>query len=433
MIEISNQLKAKVKDKLITARVGLLFKAPFYGALAIRLTLVEADDWCHTAATDGVRFYYNHEFIEKLNPKELQFLFGHEILHVVYDHMARKGSRDHDIFNVACDYAVNLDLVNNNIGEKPTSVPCLYETKYAGLASEEIYELIKDEIKQKQQSQSGQSGQNNDQQGGSGNSELDKLIDQLLDQHIDPSKQNNENESNSNNDGGSSSGPVKMTEEERRRARDEMKEAIINAASQCQASNLPLGVRRLINDLTNPQMDWRELLQMHLDGITPKDYSWTKPSRTSWHIDAILPGMIVDQELDICVAIDTSGSISDEQARDFLSEVAGIMAQYDEYKIHVWCFDTEVHNPQIFTSDNLEDIVDYEVKGGGGTNFQANYDFMIENDIHPKRLVWFTDGYDGGTPLWGDPNYADSLFVIHGNDQIVPPYGSVAYYTFNKK
>ena len=114
------------REKLITARVGLLLKASFFGNLATRLKLVNADEWCGTAATDGRNFYYNSRFIRMLKPKEVEFLFGHEVLHCVYDHFGRRGDRNPQLYNIASDYCVNADLKKHRVGEFITSVPCLY-------------------------------------------------------------------------------------------------------------------------------------------------------------------------------------------------------------------------------------------------------------------------------------------------------------------
>ena len=95
------KLDREVREKLITARVGLLLKASFFGNLATRLKLVNADEWCATAATDGRHFYYNTRFVNMLRPKEIEFLFGHEVLHCVYDHFGRRGERDPQIWNIA--------------------------------------------------------------------------------------------------------------------------------------------------------------------------------------------------------------------------------------------------------------------------------------------------------------------------------------------
>ena len=119
---IDPKVDAAVREKIITARIALLLKSPFFGNLATRMQLKNADDWCPTAATDGRNFYYNTEFIQKLPPKQLEFLVGHEVLHAVYDHMGRRGDRDPKIFNIANDYAVNSDLIDQRVrSEEHTS------------------------------------------------------------------------------------------------------------------------------------------------------------------------------------------------------------------------------------------------------------------------------------------------------------------------
>jgi predicted metal-dependent peptidase len=121
-----------------------------------------------------------------------------------------------------------------------------------------------------------------------------------------------------------------------------------------------------------------------------------------------------------------SGSITDEMAKDFLSEVKGIMDEYKDFKLKLWCFDTDVYNFAEFTGDNADDIMDYEPKGGGGTDFDVNYTFMKDEGIEPKKFIMFTYGYPCGS--WGDEQYCDSLFIIHGTDSIIPPFGNYAYY-----
>jgi predicted metal-dependent peptidase len=102
------------------------------------------------------------------------------------------------------------------------------------------------------------------------------------------------------------------------------------------------------------------------------------------------------------------------------------METFEDYRIHVGTFDTDVHNVQLFTSDNLEDIDSYCLKGGGGTDFECMFDYMKSNEIEPKKLVVFTDGYPHGT--WGDPNYCDTLWIIHSNASPSVPFGVWAEY-----
>jgi len=398
------KLDREVREKLITARVGLLLRASFFGNLATRLKLVNADEWCSTAATDGRHFYYNSRFIDMLKPKEIEFLFGHEVLHCVYDHFGRRGDRDPMLFNVANDYAVNADLKKHRVGEFITSVPCLYDAKYEGKSSEEIYDDLYENAEK---------------------INLSDLIDKLLDDHLD-----GEGDSDSDDDGDEKDGrgkKPKLSAEERQKIRDEIKEAVLSAAAASDgAGNLPAGVKRLIQDMTAPKMNWREMLRMQLESTIKSDFTWMRASRRGWHMDAVMPGMKNDELIDIAIGIDASGSIDERMLRDFLAETQGIMDQFQSYKIHIFTFDTRVYNPAQYNSDNLDSICDYEVKGGGGTDFDAIFNYLKEEQIEPKRLVVFTDGYPFGS--WGDENYADTVWIIHGNTTVVPPWGQYSYY-----
>ena len=129
------------------------------------------------------------------------------------------------------------------------------------------------------------------------------------------------------------------------------------------------------------------------------------------------------------VFMDMSGSIGEQQGRDFLSEIRGIMETFDAYRIMVACFDTEVYNLQVFTSENLDSIDTYDLMGGGGTDFECMFNFMKAQDIEPKRLVVFTDGYPCGS--WGDENYCDTVWIIHGDKNPSPPFGVFALYGDN--
>jgi len=398
----------EVREKLITARVGLLLRASFFGNLATRLKLVNADEWCGTAATDGRHFYYNSRFIQMLRPKEIEFLFGHEVLHCVYDHFGRRGNRDPQLFNIANDFAVNADLIKHRVGEKITTVPCLHDPKYDGLSSEEIYDLLYEKADK---------------------ISLGDLMDKLIDEHLD-----GEGDADGDGDGdqeGKGKGRPKLSDADRQAIRDEIKEAMLAAAATADgAGNIPAGVKRLIQELTEPKMNWRELLRMQLESTIKSDYTWMRASRKGWHMDAVMPGMKLDPMIDIAVALDASGSISEKMLKDFLGEVQGIMDSFPAYRIHVVTFDTEAYNPAQYNSENLDDICDYEVKGGGGTDFDCVYQYLKDNEIEPKRLVMFTDGYPFGS--WGDENYTDTVFILHGTTTIVPPWGQYAYYEENK-
>ena len=385
----------EVVDKIIVARVGLLLRHPFFGNMATRLKIQDASAWCKTAATDGRHLFYNREFFSGLTTKQVEFVVAHEILHNVFDHMGRNEGRDRQIFNIAADYCVNGQLIRDRIGEQPPEIKIFHDTQHYNKSAEQVYDEIYEKYDEEELA----------------------ALGQLLDDHIDWEKEGK--------------GRPAYSKDELKQIRDEIREATIQAANAAGAGNTPANVARMIKDLTEPKMNWRELLRQQIQSTIKTDYSFSRPNRKGWHTGAILPGMKFDETIDIAVSLDMSGSITDEMSMDFITELKGIMDEYKDYNIKLWCFDTKVYNEQDFDGYSGEDILNYEIMGGGGTDFMCNWEYMKEHDITPKKFIMFTDGYPWDS--WGDDNYCDTLFIIHGNDKIVPPFGSHAYYEFSDK
>jgi len=402
------EMRKEVLDKVIVARVGLLLRHPFFGNMATRLKIEACDDWCPTAATDGRHLYFNTQFFNELNNKEIEFVIAHEILHCVFDHLTRREDRNPMLFNISADYIVNNLLVRDRIGEKPKLIDCFQDFKYDGWTSEEVYdELFKEAEK-------------------NGKEFLEQL-GELLDEHLD--WEGDDQDGKNGKDGkNKKKGPPKYSKEELKKIKEEIKEGMMSAAQAAGAGNLPGEIKRMIKDLTEPKMNWREILRQQIQSTIRNDYTFSRPSRKAWHTGAILPGMNFDETIDICIGIDMSGSIGNDQAQDFLGEVKGIMDEYKEYNIKLWCFDTKVYNEQDFASDSGDSLLDYEIMGGGGTDFECNWEYMKENDIVPKKFIMFTDGYPWGS--WGEEDYCDTVFIIHSNrdKDLQAPFGATAHY-----
>jgi predicted metal-dependent peptidase len=402
------EMRKEVLDKVIVARVGLLLRHPFFGNMATRLKIEACDDWCPTAATDGRHLYFNTQFFNELNNKEIEFVIAHEILHCVFDHLTRREDRNPMLFNISADYIVNNLLVRDRIGEKPKLIDCFQDFKYDGWTSEEVYdELFKEAEK-------------------NGKEFLEQL-GELLDEHLDW-EGDGEDGKDGKDGGNKKKGPPKYSKEELKKIKEEIKEGMMSAAQAAGAGNLPGEIKRMIKDLTEPKMNWREILRQQIQSTIRNDYTFSRPSRKAWHTGAILPGMNFEETIDICIGIDMSGSIGNDQAQDFLGEVKGIMDEYKEYNIKLWCFDTKVYNEQDFASDSGDSLLDYEIMGGGGTDFDCNWEYMKENDIVPKKFIMFTDGYPWGS--WGDEDYCDTVFIIHSNrdKDLQAPFGATAHY-----
>ena len=326
----------------------------------------------------------------------------------VFDLIIRREDRDPVIYNIACDYIVNNTLVRDKIGEPVKMIQIFQDWKYDGWQSEAVY----DDIYKKAEE--------------NGKKFLEQM-GELLDEHIDwetkPSKPK------AGKGGGKESDQrPSYTKEEMKKIRDQIKENMISSAQSAGAGNIPAEVERMIKELTEPKMNWREILRQQIQATIRNDYTFSRPSRKGWHTGVVLPGMNFDQQIDCAICFDMSGSIGDDQAVNFLSEVKGIMDEFKEYNLKLWCFDTAVYNEKDYSSSDGEDFSEYKPIGGGGTEFMCNWEYMKEHDIQPKKLIMFTDGYPFGS--WGDPDYCDTVFVIHGHHDrsLKAPFGVTTHY-----
>jgi predicted metal-dependent peptidase len=416
---VAEDLSDPVYKEIVTARIKLLLEKPFFGNMTVRLVLKEAP-WCRTAATDGRNLYYNREFIKGLTRPQLLFLLAHEVMHVIYDHLGRRGNRDPKIWNMATDYNINYGLVREKIGQMPEMG--LYDEKYTDeMSAGEIYDLLK---------------------------KNSVTIKMPLDDHLDLGNDSDSNDSDDGDDDGEGEGngqgkggkgkqrttsvtvmgkdgPPKLTEEDLQKIRNDLKAAVIQTAQQVGAGNVPLGVKRLISELVEPKLDWRTLLDAHIRSAMKDDYTFQRLSRRTWGTGAIMPAQNFIDRVEVFIAIDASGSTSQSMVTDFLSEVKGICDSFRDYFLKIVCFDTEVYNYYEFTPENADDIPNYTIRGGGGTEFSAVTEFIKRESHEPNRLVWLTDGMPNST--WGEENICDQIFIIHSNAHINAPWGLTAH------
>lgn len=392
------------EKRIVKSRIKMLVNASFFGELATRLKIQKAGDWLPTAATDGKHLYFNEQFLDTLDDEELTFVICHEVLHCAYEHMFRRGSRDPHLWNVAADFVINLEIADAKIGKMPKVG--LIDEKYRGLTSNEVYDLLVQEQEEK-----GDQGY------------------KTLDIHIDPN-------CGSNGDGDGVSGPIPISEEEAKELANTIRQAVIEAAKNANSSgagNIPGGVKRLVKELLEPEMDWRQLLQAELPSLFKDDFTFNRYNKKSSSSGGfILPGQDYGKHVEAAIAIDTSGSINSSMLRDFLGEVKGIMDAFDNYELTVFFFDTKGYTLHKFNPDNLNSIEDVEIEGGGGTNFEAIFDRLKSADLVPEKLIVFTDGHPFGT--WGDETYCDDvIWIIHGNPTKQAPFGQTVHYDKKKE
>lgn len=387
-----NGTTSQAVDKLVSARIEMLIRMPFFGNMATRMALVECNDR-PTASVDGRNFYFNTNFVNNLKQKELIWLFAHEVMHCAFEHFLRKHNRDHQLWNIATDYAINNILHKNNIGKRIEGT--LYDAKYDGLAAEEIYDKLYEEADKMS---------------------LDELIDQMVSDHLDQTKDENGNPKSS---------------EEINKMKSEMREALLSAFQSADgAGNVPAELARLIDAMTTPKVSWRDELRQTLKSKIKSDYTFTLPNRKTMAQGIILPSMSFDNEINISIGVDTSGSISDNILKNFLGEISAIISEFNSWTINLWSFDTKVYNHKEYSSHCGEDILKHEFVGGGGTDFEANWNFMKANEIVPDMFIMFTDLCPFGS--WGDESYCETLFVGYNNKNTQAPFGRTIHVSIDE-
>ena len=322
-------------EKLTRARTQLVMDQPFFGSLALRLELVE-DRSVETAYTNGTVLGYNPEFIRTLSLEETKWLMAHEVMHLAMLHHTRRCDRQPDKWNVAADYAINGVL--NAAGFK-TPAGFLLDARYEGKSAEAIYSLLPEHG----------SGP------GSGPGEI--------------------------RDAPGANGDLKQAEAQWR-------VHLAQAAQQAQSmGSLPEGIKRLIEEVLHPRVDWRALLRHFVEQAARNDYSWLPPSRRYLAHRLCLPGLASKELGRIVVAVDTSGSIDAAALDQFASEISGILEEYDTLVYVVYC-DTKVQGFEIF--DRLDLPLRLNAVGGGGTDFRPVFDW-VQRGTDPSLLVYLTD------------------------------------------
>lgn len=359
-----------VAHQLTKARTGLVLDHPFFGIMALRLLLVETPS-IKTAAVDGKRMFYNPDFINKLTPPQKKTLVAHEVGHCMWDHIGRKGDRNHRKWNKAGDYVINAMLVDS--GFEPIE-GWLHNPLYAGMSADHIYSLLPDEP-------DGPRGKDGEY-GGKGDP-LDDIM------NGDP----NEVETNA----------------------IDWKIATIQAANAAkQMGKLPAAMERFIDELTAVKVDWRAVLRRFVTERSKDDYSWSRPNRRFLSNGIYLPSLYSESMGEIAVVIDTSGSIDQPTLNAFGAEIKAIVQSARPAKTHVIYCDADVNHVDEFSPN---DDLAFKMHGGGGTDFRPPFAYVDEHGIKPVCLVYLTDGYG---PF---PDSADYPVLWVCTTDVVAPFG----------
>ena len=418
-----------IENKLVSARTRLILDKPFLGALVLRLPMMEGDpSWCKTTFSDGKTLYYNAEYINSLDIDQTQFALSHEALHCALSHFYRRGHRIKTRWDLACDYAVNPLLIND--GLKPTP-DAAYLEEYKGMTAEEIYPCLDDEDDEDdEQEQDSDTDDNEDlenkHQGDAGNDNSEKKPEQddRSDSENEPEQDDrsegagssNQNE-NQSNGGSAAPEPQPMSGQEQEDLNTQWQQRLAAAAQTAhQRGQLGGEMARMVDFLLQPRLPWRMLLQRYMTMTARDDYSYSRPSSRRGN-PAVFP-RLRSSETSVVVVIDTSGSISEEEIGEFISEIDAIKSHV-RARITLLTCDSELNHGCPWYFDPWDDFSrDIAILGGGGTNFRPPFEWIEKQDRAPDLLVYFTDAM--GIFPRAEPMYP-VLWLVKG--QATVPFG----------
>ena len=356
-----------LSTKISQAKAKLLVDYPYFGTLASRLELVKNDN-IGAFLSDGLKLEYNDQYLESLEISELEFALSNGAMHTVLAHQNRKNSRYGWLWQLATDYAINAMLVENGL-DIPFGVN--YEARFDGLYAEEIYEILKDEIKNEEFSED-----ESDETGFNENSK----------------RQNNCQNNQKSHDKKENDAPKMEVENV---VNEELLAQINEKLLQDEMSrgDLPCGMERFFELSPTCKRDWREELSSAIDRFYRDDYRVLPPSKKLLYLGTYLPSL-TSNRFKLTIVIDSSGSVDEVLLGSFMSEIESIMLSIPSFEINLLVADAKVQSHEIFYE---EDRLGYSIKGGGGTDFRPVFEYVELNLYDTALLLYFTD-LDGFFP-----------------------------------
>ena len=384
----TDEEELKALNKLISARTELVLSQPFFGLLALRLDPI-ADPRCPTTATDGKYLYYNPLFVNHIQRDETIGCVTHEVGHAALAHPYRRDAREPMRWNLACDIVVNA-LVReagftlpkgafeaSNCGVKcPACNSLLGSCPQCGSA-EQIYNLLP---------------------------EMKPSLVVVKHGH-------------QNGQGCNGKGCLRDANKETAEAdKSDWEIAVIQAAAAGQGST-PASMRRLVDRIKHPPVDWKSALRRFVQMSARLDYDWMRPnSRYAVH-GLYLPAMRSEQMPSLVVAVDTSGSICDQTLALFGNEVQSIMDDVRPESVHVIYCDAAIAKVERYYPGEPLVLGGY---GGGGTDFRPVFEYVKEKlDDDVCCIVYLTDLF-GAFPDEKDVRHPTLWCSISGREHKAP-------------
>jgi len=390
-------------EKIEKAKAKLMLDHPYFGTVASSLKL-EKNNELLTFSSDGEVMRYNSEYLDKLDVSEVEFVMANGAMHAVLKHQHRSGGRTNWLWQTATDYVVNGMLVKN--GMQPP-VYANFEEKFSGMYAEEVYELLRAEMNSDEELASAQ--------------QQSEQIQEVEDVHAENLTAQAEYEASEDakeeQEGSSDEKKEQQNVPDADDLSEEMKEHLEQIFQKLKRQDsLPKDLHFVVPEYFSHKVDWRERLYGYIASYAKSTYTFVPPNMKYLYRGIYLPSLSSDL-LRIVIAIDTSGSIDEELLSAFLGEINSIMQSYPNYEIDVITADAKIQSHKVFLpGENL----DYEVSGGGGTDFRPVFEYIDQYIDYPTLLLYFTDGM--GTFPEQEAQY-DVMWIMPEESEV--PFGEV--------
>jgi len=390
-------------EKIEKAKARLMLDHPYFGTVASALKL-EKNNELLTFSSDGEVLRYNSEYLDKLDVTEVEFVMANGAMHAVLKHQHRSKGRTNWLWQTATDYVVNGMLVKN--GMMPP-VYANYEEKFEGMYAEEVYEMLRAEM-------------NSDEEHASAEQQTEQ-IEEVEDVHAENLTAQAEYEASEDakeeQEGSSDEKKEQQNVPDADDLSEEMKEHLEQIFQKLKRQDsLPKDLQFVVPEYFSHKVDWREMLYGYIASYAKSTYTFVPPNMKYLYRGIYLPSLSSDL-LRIVIAIDTSGSVDEELLAAFLGEINSIMQSYPNYEIDVITADAKIQSHKVFLpGENL----DYEVSGGGGTDFRPVFEYIDQYIDYPTLLLYFTDGM--GTFPEQEVQY-DVMWIMP--EELEVPFGEV--------
>ena len=415
MLTIGKQLTAEERlSKAVVAIMG----HPRYTALAGVLMIGEKtiEDDIPTACTNGRDVKYGRAFVDSLTDAKLRGLVLHEDEgHKLYRHLEIwrwMYDIDPHLANCACDYVINIKIVDDNKDDGFAQLPDggLVDERFRGMDSAQVFNILRKE----QEEQQSQDSQDNESEGD--------------DQQVRSDTTGSQNTAVGQGTGFDEhdwEGAQSLSDEDKRELARDIDEAIRQGAMA--AGKMGGTGNRDLDELLQPQVDWREVLREFIQNTCAgNDYStYARPNRRLMSQGIIMPSGISEQVGELVIAIDTSGSIGQRELTAFLSEVKGVCDTVKPDKLRLLYWGSSVVGDEVYDMRELDNLVkSTKPMGGGGTDVNCVTQYMIDESIKPQACIVLTDGYLYSG--WGDWT-CPVLWAILDNKGAVPDEGKAVH------